>query len=77
MIIDGHIHIIPKAFNENHTKIFFDFSDLDKWLTQISNSKAIVMTTIIQYCDSIKINEEFFSTIESFPKKKQIFPFLL
>lgn len=76
MIIDGHIHLIPKAFNENHTKIFFDISELDKWLTQTPNSKAVVMTTIIQYCDSIKINKEFLSTIESFQKKKQIFPFL-
>jgi len=76
LIIDGHVHLIPKGFYENHTKIFFDISDLDKWLTNIPNSRAVVMTTITQYCDSIKINKEFFSTIESFPKKKQIFPFL-
>lgn len=76
MMADGHTHIISGFSSSSLVDIKFDWDDLEKWLSSEPRSKCVIMPKIVQFCDSVALNVDFFEKLEKFPQKNRVFPFL-
>lgn len=76
MIVDGHTHIISNFGNPSIMNIKFDWDTLKQWLISEPKSKCVIIPKIIQFCNSVALNLEFFERVKRFPQKNRVFPFL-
>ena len=76
MIVDGHTHIVSNFGNPSIMNIKFDWDTLEQWLTSEPESKCVIIPKIVQFCDSVALNLDFFERAKRFPQKNRIFPFL-
>jgi predicted TIM-barrel fold metal-dependent hydrolase len=76
MIIDGHTHIISCLGNPSIINMEFDWNNLGDWLLSEPESKCVVIPQIVQFCDSVQLNVDFFENLAKFPRKNRVFPFM-
>jgi predicted TIM-barrel fold metal-dependent hydrolase len=76
MIIDGHTHIVSSFSDSNIVDIKFDWNSLEQWFSSEPQSKCVIIPKIVQFCDSVNLNIDFVNTLNKFPKKDRVFPFL-
>jgi len=76
VIFDGHTHMTSELCSIPGLNLKFEWNTMETWLAADPGRKCVVMPRLFQFCDSARLNVEFFRRLDRCSMKSRVFPFL-